>query len=71
MCSGAILWSGIPEVVIGTPIETLKGLGLPHIDLPCAEVSGRSSFGGLEVVEGVPRTECDALFEALAGRPAG
>jgi len=27
MCSGAILWSGIPRVVLGTRLETLKGLG--------------------------------------------
>lgn len=68
MCSGAILWSGIPEVVIGTSIETLKSLGLPHIDLPSIEVSRRSSFGGFEVVEGVLEAECDALFEEMALR---
>lgn len=65
MCSGAILWSGIPEVVLGTTIETIKGLGLPHVDLPCEEVSRRSSFGGFEVVRGVLEPECDGLFEAM------
>lgn len=68
MCSGAILWSGIPRVVLGSTIETLKGLGFPHIDLPCAEVSSRASFGGFEVVEGVLERECDELFEELARR---
>jgi tRNA(Arg) A34 adenosine deaminase TadA len=34
MCSGAILWSGIPGVVYGTPISTLKRMGLPQIDPP-------------------------------------
>lgn len=63
MCSGAILWSGISRVVLGTSISTLKDLGLPHIDLPCAEVSSRCSFGGFEVVRGVLEAECDALFE--------
>ena len=71
MCSGAILWSGIPRVVLGTRLETLAGLGLPHINLPCKEVSGRASSGGFEVVYGVLEDECDALFEALARRTEG
>lgn len=66
MCSGAILWSGIPEVVLGTTIHTLKKLGLPHIDLPCAEVSSRCSFGGFEVTYGMLEAECENLFAALA-----
>ena len=66
MCSGAILWSGIPSVVLGTRLHTLKRLGHPHIDLSCEEVSDRSSFGGFEVVYGVLEDECDALFEDLA-----
>ncbi len=68
MCSGAILWSGIPSVVYGTSIGTLKRLGLPHIDLPCEEVAGRSSFGGFAATGGVMETECDALFEETARR---
>ena len=55
MCSGAILWAGIPRVVYGTSIETLKTLGLPHIDLPCEEVVGRASseFGGFTQLRAV------------------
>ena len=68
MCSGAILWSGIPSVVYGTSIGTLKSLGLPQIDLPCEEVSGRSSFGGFDATGGVMEAECDALFEETARR---
>jgi len=68
MCSGAILWSGIPSVVYGTSIGTLKRLGLPHIDLPCEEVAGRSSFDGFAATGGVMETECDALFEETARR---
>ncbi|MDP9410196.1 MAG: nucleoside deaminase [Actinomycetota bacterium] len=71
MCSGAILWSGIPRVVYGTSIATLKRLGLPQIDLAAEEVAGRSSFGGFEVVGAVLERECDALFEALARRMGG
>ena len=68
MCSGAILWSGIPRVVLGTRLETLKSLGCPLVDLPCEEVSRRASFDGLEVTYGVLEAECDALFEKMARR---
>ena len=68
MCSGAILWSGIPRVVLGTRLETLEELGRPVIDLPCEEVSGRASFGGFGVIHGVLEGECDALFEEMARR---
>ena len=71
MCSGAILWSGIPSVVLGTRIETLKSLGRPLIDVPCEEVSARASFGGFEVVYGVLEGECDALFREMARRAEG
>ena len=68
MCTGAILWSGIPSVFYGTSISTLKRLGLPHVDLRCEEVSARASFGGFEVERGVLEDECDALYEEMARR---
>lgn len=71
MCSGAILWSGIPRVVLGTRLETLKRLGRPHIDLACEEVSRHASFGGFRVTYGVLEAECDALFEEMARRANG
>jgi tRNA(adenine34) deaminase len=71
MCSGAILWSGIPSVVLGTRLETLKRLGRPLVDLPCEEVSRRASFDGFEVTYGVLEGECDALFEEMARRADG
>lgn len=71
MCSGAIVWSGIPRVVYGTSIGTLKGLGLPQIDLPCEEISRRSSFGGFEAVGGVLEEECNLLFQEMARRVGG
>lgn len=46
MCSGAILWCGIPHVVFGTSIQTLKRLGLPQIDLPSEQVASRSIYLG-------------------------
>ena len=68
MCSGAILWSGIPRVVLGTRLETLKRLGRPLIDVNCEEVSRKASFGGFEVTYGVLEAECDALFEEMGRR---
>ncbi len=71
ICSGAILWSGIPKTVLGTSIATLKRLGLPQIDLPCEEVSDLASWRGFEVTHGVLEEECDALFVEMARRAAG
>lgn len=68
MCSGAILWSGIRQVVLGASIQTIKKLGLPQIDLSCEEVSRRASFGGFEVTRGVLETECENLFAASVRR---
>lgn len=66
MCSGAILWSGIPAVVYGTSISTLKRLGLPQIDLPCELVASKCSFGSFAVTGGILEKECDVLFTELA-----
>lgn len=71
MCSGAILWSEIPEVVYGTSIQTLKRLELPQIDLRCEEVSSRASWPGFVTTGGVLEKECDALFEEVVRRQKG
>lgn len=68
MCSGAILWSGLPRVFYGTSIGTLERLGLDHIGLPCEEVSRRCSFVSFETTAGLLEPECDALFEEMARR---
>lgn len=60
MCAGAIIWAGIPRVVIGTSAATLKKLGMLRTEIPIHEVVARSSFGVLE-------SECDALYEAVGG----
>lgn len=68
MCSGAILWAGIPRVFHGSSIATLKRLGLDHIDLPCEEISRRCSFGSFEATGGLLEEECVSLFEEMARR---
>ena len=71
MCASAILWCGIPRVVYGTSIGTLRRLRLPQIGLPAVEVAGRSSFGGFEITGGILEEDCDALFEEMARRASG
>ncbi|CAA9422717.1 MAG: hypothetical protein AVDCRST_MAG78-1148 [uncultured Rubrobacteraceae bacterium] len=70
MCSGAILWCGIPHVVFGSSIATLKRLNLSQISLSCGEIARRasSSFAHPEITGGVLERECDALFEEMARR---
>ena len=70
MCSGAILWCGIPHVVFGTSIATLERLDLPQISLSCEEIArcASSSFAQPEITGGVLERECDALFEEMAQR---
>ncbi len=65
MCAGAILWAGIPRVVIGTSAGTLKRLGMLMTEIPLREVVAGSSFGEVEIIHGVLEDECDALYEAV------
>jgi len=66
MCQGAILWAGIPEVVYGTSISTLKRLGWNQIDIPSEEVTRRTPFGRCKLIGGILERDCDALFQAAA-----
>ncbi|CAN5640959.1 MAG: nucleoside deaminase [Actinomycetota bacterium] len=65
MCAGAIIWAGIPRVVIGTSAETLKKLGMLRTEIPIHEVVARSAFGEVDITRGVLESECDALYEAV------
>jgi len=65
MCMSGILWTGIPRVVFGSSIQTLKELGYRHIDLNAAEVVARAKGDlGCELIGGILKAECDALFAA-------
>ena len=61
MCQGAILWSGIREVVFGTSISQLKAFGWRQIDIAAKEVVARSWDPDVLIVGGVCAAECDAL----------
>jgi len=62
MCQGAILWAGIPEVVFGTSILTLRQLGWKQIDIGAEEVVRRTPFAPCHLIGGVLEAECDLLF---------
>jgi tRNA(Arg) A34 adenosine deaminase TadA len=64
MCQGAVLWAGIPRVVYGTSIETLKRMGWRQIDIPALEVVRCMPGVACEISGGVLEDECDALFRA-------
>jgi tRNA(Arg) A34 adenosine deaminase TadA len=68
MCQGAILWAGIPEVVFGTSIRTLKRLGWKQIEIPAAEVARRTLFAPCTLIGGILERDCDALFRAALRR---
>jgi tRNA(adenine34) deaminase len=69
MCQGAVLWAGIPEVVFGTSIRTLKQLGWKQIDVAADEVVRRAPFAQCRLIGGVLEAECDQLFRrAMSAR---
>ena len=71
MCQGAILWAGIPEVVFGTSIRSLKQLGWKQIDISAEEVARRTPFARCRLIGGVLEAECDKLFERAVEMPGG
>ncbi len=65
MCMAGILWTGIPTVVYGSAVTTLRDLGYRHINLRAGEIVDRAT-GGLActLIGGILEAECDALFAA-------
>jgi tRNA(Arg) A34 adenosine deaminase TadA len=66
MCQSAICWAGIRRVVYASSIPFFQGLGWDMIDIRAEEVTRRTPWTPCEVVGGVLREECDALFQAWA-----
>ena len=63
MCQAAIMWAGIPEVVFGTSITTLKKLGWDQFDLRAIDVEKSAAFAECQIVEGILAEQCDQLFK--------
>jgi tRNA(Arg) A34 adenosine deaminase TadA len=66
MCMAAILWTGIPQVYYGTPLEKLHTLGFRHIAISAQEVIDRADQLDCQLTGGVRQQECDELFTAAA-----
>lgn len=65
MCMSGILWTGIPRVVYGSHVTTLRDLGYRHIALRAQDViNAATGEMGCELVGGILEEECDALFAA-------
>ena len=66
MCASAIHWARIARCVCGATIADAAGAGFNELHLPAREVYriGRSR---VELVEGVQRKECAALFAEWKG----
>ena len=62
MCQAAILWSGIPEVIFGTSVTTLRELGWKQFAMTADEVTSYAPFADCKFVGGVLAMECDELF---------
>ena len=62
MCQAAIIWSGIPEVVFGSSIQTLKRLGWNQFDQSAEQVIASARFASCQIEGGVLSRECDQLF---------
>jgi len=78
MCTGAIIWAGISEVVFGTSIEESRRLGRTMVSLGCREIIARGP-SGTKVTGGVLADECSRLYDSSVrelvrrfrdGRPA-
>lgn len=64
MCQAAIIWAGIGLVVYGADTPFLAALGFDTFDLTAREVEARARFDRCEIIGGVLRAECEALFLA-------
>ncbi len=63
MCQAAILWAGIPEVIFGTSVTTLKSLGWHQFNLHATDVVDHAPFANCNIVGGILAEECDQLFK--------
>jgi tRNA(adenine34) deaminase len=61
MCSSAIVWAGITEVAYGYSIQEALSQGRNRIQIPCAEVFGRSGVD-IGISGGILHTECSVLY---------
>jgi tRNA(adenine34) deaminase len=68
MCAAAIAWTRIREVVIGTDIETISGLGINQIQIACATVLRAAPLYQGRLIVGILADRTDALYADWAAR---
>jgi tRNA(adenine34) deaminase len=61
MCTGAIVWAKMSEIVYGASIKDTLALGRNMIDLSCDELIERSPWRA-KVTKGVLRKQCLPLY---------
>jgi tRNA(Arg) A34 adenosine deaminase TadA len=61
MCSTAIIWSGLTQIVYGYSIQDSLEQGRKRIDIPCTEIFLRSGKS-IEVLAGIQKQECSLLY---------
>jgi tRNA(adenine34) deaminase len=63
MCTGALVWAKVSEIVYGTSIEQSKKLGRTMVDLKCEEIVSRAPWK-IRVTGGVLASQCSRLYDS-------
>ena len=66
--TAAIAWTRIGEVVIGTDMETISGLGINQIHIACATVLRAAPLYQGRLIVGILADQTDALYADWAAR---
>lgn len=66
MCQSAVLWTGISQVVYGTSIQDLIGMGINQIRLESPTVAAAAPFYEGTIVGGVLKERTDEIIRAWA-----
>lgn len=66
MCKGAIIWTGISEVVYGASIEDLAELGIKQIRLDSPTIAAAAPFYSGRIVGGILRDKAYAMYKSWA-----
>jgi tRNA(Arg) A34 adenosine deaminase TadA len=61
MCTGLAVWAGVTTMMYGSSIEDTAAMGRSRILVSATEIAGRSPRV-MEVIGGLLREECDALY---------
>ena len=62
MCTGAIVWAKVSEIVFGTSIEESKKQGRTMIDVRCEDIVSKAPWK-IRVVSGILADRCSRLYD--------